>query len=628
MTINPSQAAGLDACTETHIGYVGQVAGTPRFNKTAQSCPQAAKLGTAEVTSPALVARNEAHEVEEKEGKPVLQILHGSLYLAKPFANPLGKLIAVYLVVEDEKTGIVAKLAGEGELDPQTGQVTTRFRENPELPFEDVRVHIPGGPRGAFTTPPTCGVYVTNAVLTPWSAPEAPVLERSGPFTTVDAPGGGTCPSTEAQLSNSPGFAAGTESPAAGKYSQLLFELSREDGTQRFSRFETTLPSGVSAKLAGVATCSEAGIAKARSRELPERGAAEQADPSCPAASLIGIANAGAGAGPSPYYAHGNAYLAGPYKGAPLSLVVITPAVAGPYDLGTIVVRAALRLDPSSGQITAESDPIPSILQGIPLDVRSIDVQIDRPSFTLTGTSCDPSAVTGSALSTLGQIAPLLSRYQLGECTGLAFKPKLAIRLFGSVKRAGNPALKATLTMPAGGANIAQAAVSLPHSEFLDQSHIGTVCTRVQFAEGDGNGSKCPPASIYGAATATSPLVDYTLEGNAYLRSSSHELPDLVVALHGPAYQPIAIDAVGRIDSVKGGIRTTFEGVPDLPISTFTLNMQGGKKGLLQNSTNICKATGRATALLAGQNGKVHDTRPLVEAQCGKGAEKSSQISR
>jgi hypothetical protein len=301
-------------------------------------------------------------------------------------------------------------------------------------------------------------------------------------------------------------------------------------------------------------------------------------------------------------------------------LAVITPAVAGPYDLGTIVVRAALRVNGATGQITAESDPIPSILQGIPLDVRSIDVSIDRPSFSLTGTSCDPSAFSGSMTSTLGLVAPLSARYQLGECQGLAFKPKLGIRLFGSTTRGGHPALKGTVTMPAGGANISEASVALPHSEFLDQSHIGTVCTRVQFAEGDGNGSNCPPASIYGTATATSPLVDYTLEGNVYLRSSTNKLPDLVAALHGPPSQPIAVDAVARVDSVNGGIRTTFEGVPDLPVSSFVLSMQGGKKGLLQNSTNICKATNKATALIAAQNGKGVELRPaLKNSKCGKG---------
>jgi hypothetical protein len=368
-------------------------------------------------------------------------------------------------------------------------------------------------------------------------------------------------------------------------------------------------------KLAGIAQCSDAALATAASKS----GNQEKSSPSCPASSQIGTVDVAAGAGPAPYHAQGTAYLTGPYKGAPLSMAILTPATAGPFDLGTVVVRVALRLDPSTGQITATSDPLPHILQGIPLDIRSAAVKLDRPNFTRNGTSCNPSAFSGSLTSTLSQVAPLSERFQLGECTGLPFKPKLGIRLIGGTKRGSHPALKATLTMPEGGANIAKASVALPHSEFLDQAHIGTVCTRVQFAEGDGNGSACPAASIYGHATATSPLVDYPLTGPAYLRSSSNKLPDLVIALKGPASQPVAIDAAARIDSVKGGIRSTFEGIPDLPVSSFVLEMEGGKKGLLQNSTNICKGTNKATGEFDGQNGKVAELSPVLkDSKCGK----------
>jgi hypothetical protein len=600
LVINPAGANGLGACSSAQIG-VDTTTAVPNGNPVA--CPPASRIGSIEV-----------------ESSLVDHPLPGSVYTATPYDNPFGSLLAIYAVVEDPRAGILVKLPGNVVPDPNTGRLVATFDNNPQLPFSHFKLSFFGGAHGVLRTPATCGSYATNSSLTPWSAPDSgPPATPKDEYAISTPPSGGGC---GAALANSPSLDAGVISPVASKYTPFVLHLRRGDGTQQLSSFTTKLPPGLTGRLAGTAECSEAALAAAASKT----GTQEQGSPSCPSDSHLGSVVAGAGAGPSPFYAHGDAYLAGPYKGAPLSLAVITPAVAGPFDLGTIVVRAALRLDQSTGQITAESDPIPSILKGIPLDVRSIDLQIDRPNFTLTGTSCNPSAVEGSALSTLGQIAPLLSRYQLGECTGLAFKPQLAIRLSGSAKRAGFPALKATLTMPAGGANIAQAAVALPHSEFLDQSHIGTVCTRVQFAEGDGNGSKCPPASIYGAATATSPLVDYTLEGNAYLRSSSHELPDLVVALHGPAYQPIAIDAVGRIDSIKGGIRTTFEGVPDLPISTFVLDMQGGKKGLLQNSTNICKATGRATALLAAQNGKGAELRPaLKNSKCAKAKKKKSK---
>jgi hypothetical protein len=565
-------------------------------NGNPESCPDASRIGSIEVDTPL-----------------VDHPLVGSVYLATPHDNPFGSLLAIYAVIDDKPSGVLIKLPGHVEADPSTGRLVTTFDNNPQLPFSHFKLSFFGGAHGVLRTPATCGNYSTTSEMTPWSAPDSgPPAAAKDDYSISTPPAGGGC---GASLTNAPSLDAGVVSPVAAKYSPFVLHLRRGDGSQPISSFATKLPPGLTGKLAGVAQCSDAALAAAAAKT----GAEEQASPSCPASSHVGSVVAGAGAGPSPFYAHGNAYLAGPYKGAPLSMAVITPALAGPYDLGTIVVRAALHVDGASGQITAVSDPIPSILQGIPLDVRSIDLELDRPNFSLTGTSCDPSAFEGSATSLLGQVAPLSARYQLGECQGLAFKPKLAIRLFGSTTRGGHPALRGTVRMPAGGANISEASVALPHSEFLDQSHIGTVCTRVQFAEGDGNGSACPPASIYGTATATSPLVDYTLQGNAYLRSSSHKLPDLVVALHGPPSQPIAVDAVARIDSIRGGIRSTFEGVPDLPVSSFVLNMRGGKKGLLQNSTNICKATNRATALLAAQNGKGAELRPkLKNSKCAK----------
>ncbi len=593
LVINPSGANGLSGCSSAQLG-IDNATAVPNGNPI--SCPASSRIGSIEVES-ALVDHP----------------LPGSVYAATPGDNPFGSLLAIYAVVEDPRAGLLIKLPGHVVADPNTGRLVATFDNNPQLPFSHFKLNFFGGAHGVLRTPVNCGNYSTISSLTPWSAPDSgPPAAAKDNYAISTPPAGGSCGSS---LTNAPSLDAGVVTPVASKYTPFVLHLRRNDGSQPISSFKTTLPPGLTGRLAGTAECSDAALAAATGKT----GAAEQASPSCPSSSHLGSVVAGAGAGPSPYYAHGNAYLAGPYKGAPLSLAVITPAVAGPYDLGTIVVRAALRVDGSTGQITAESDPIPSILQGIPLDVRSIDVQLDRPNFSLTGTSCDPSAFSGSATSTLGQVAPLTARYQLAECTGLAFKPKLGIRLFGSTKRGGHPALKGTVTMPLGGANISEASVALPHSEFLDQSHIGTVCTRVQFAEGDGNGSNCPAASIYGSATATSPLVDYTLEGNVYLRSSTHKLPDLVVALHGPPSQPIAVDAVARIDSVNGGIRSTFEGVPDLPVSSFVLSMQGGKKGLLQNSTNICKATNKATALITAQNGKGVELRPeLKNSKCGK----------
>jgi len=626
LAVNPAQAAGLGACSQEQIGFLGALtqgeeAGRLDFSKAPQSCPASAKIGTVEITSPLLVARDEDHKVQEAEGSPVLEPLHGSIYVAKPFANPFDSLIAVYLAIEDERTGIIAKLAGAGELDPQTGQITTRFEQNPELPVEDIRAHVFGGPRGSFITPPTCRPegFATTSDLTPWSAPEGQDAFPEASFQTAAAPGGGPCPATEAQMPSAPRFSAGAESPTAGVYSPLLFKLARDDGTQRLGKIEGTLPLGLSAKLAGVGICSEQDIAKARSRERPNQGAAELADPSCPASSQVGSVIGSAGAGPTPYYTTGKAYLAGPYKGAPLSFLTIVPAVAGPFDLGAVVVRAAVYLDPATAQGRVVSDPLPQILDGVPLDLRSVAVRADRPSFTLNPTSCAEKSFGGQVLSALGQATPLSERFQVGGCSALPFKPKLTANLYGPTHRGAHPRLKSVFTAKPGEANSAAISFAFPKSEFIDQAHFRTICTRVQFAA-----NQCPPGSIYGHVRVYSPLVDYPLEGPLYLRSSTHKLPDVVLALHGPPYQPIFLELPGRVDSVHGGLRVRFESVPDAPLTRAVLTAQGAKKGLFQNSTDICRGTHRATLKLDAQNGKVSDSQPKLVAQC-KGHRKNKK---
>jgi hypothetical protein len=591
MSVNPSSADGLGACTEAQANV---------HTLSPSACPSDSKLGDVEVVTPLL-----AHPLD------------GALYLAEPFKNPSGSLLALYLAIDDPSTGTVANLAGRVEADATTGQLTNVFEENPQLPISDIKAKLFTGPRAALRTPASCGTYTSTARMTPWSAPQTPDAEPSDSFEIAGAPDGGSCPSS---LPNSPGFSAGTIAPQAAAYSPFLLKASRADGSQEMERIETTLAPGLVAKLAGVPYCSEADIAKAQARSNPNEGAIEKGDPSCPAASQVGTVDVGAGAGIAPIHVSGRAYLAGPYKGAPLSLVVITPAIAGPFDLGAVVVRTALMVDPTSAQVKAVSDPFPRILDGIPLDIRSIAIELARPEFTLNPTSCDPSAISGTLTSVLGSGAGVSSPFQVGGCPALGFKPKLAIKLTGGTTRSKNPALRATLTMPAAGANVAKASVALPHSEFLDQGHIRTICTRVQFAAAGGNGGGCPAGSVYGKARALTPLLAQPLEGPVFLRSNGGErlLPDLVAALHGQ----IDVDLVGKIDSVKGGIRTTFEGVPDAPVSKFVLEMQGGKKGLLENSTNLCKSINRATALFDGQNGKVHDFNPVVHNSCKKKGKK------
>ena len=580
LVVNPSSANGLGACAPIQIDLYGEGPA---------ACPPASRLGSVEVETPLL-----DHPVS------------GSVYIAIPHDNPFGSLLALYLVVEDPLSGVIVKLAGKVQADSKTGQLTTTFGENPQLPFEDFKLHFFGGVGAALRTQSICGEYSTTAELGSWAQPEVPVRASSA-YMIEHGAGGGSCPASPQAAANSPAFEAGTVSPTAGAYSPLVVNLRRQDGSQQFSSLTLTPPTGLLGKLAGIPYCPDSALTQAAAKS----GREEEAHPSCPSSSYVGSVTAAAGAGPTPYYAPGRAYLTGPYKGAPLSLTIVTPAVAGPFDLGTVVVRVALYIDPESAKIKATSDPIPSILQGIPLDVRSVQVRMDRPDFTLNPTSCEPTTFSGQLESTLGQTAALSNRFQVGECGRLKFAPKLGIRLSGGVQRGDYQKLRATVNYPEGSgyANIARASVALPHSEFLAQEHIRTICTRVQFAA-----EQCPADSVYGHARAFTPLLDQPLEGPVYLRSSSNPLPDLVADLHGQ----IHVALVGRIDSKHGGIRTTFESAPDAPVSKFVLNMLGGQKSLLVNSRNICRQKNRATADFNAYNGKVQDLRPVLNPQCGQ----------
>ncbi len=589
LLVNPSSADGLASCSPAQIGYQGEKEGKPSFSAEPANCPDASKVGSVEIDAPA-----------------VDHPLPGSVYLAKQNENPFNSLLAIYITVDDPQSGVVVKLAGKVNLDPATGQLTTTVAASPQVPFEDFKLDFFEGARAPLRTPAVCGTHTTTTSLTPWTAPASgPDATPSDSFETTQSPSGGLCPTSAAQLPNNPRFEAGSQSPIAGAYTPFVVNLSRQDGSQELKGLNVTLPAGVAAKFAGVAECSDAAIASAQAKS----GKQEQAAPSCPASSHLGTVTVGAGAGPAPYNVKGNVYLAGPYQGAPLSLAIITPAVAGPFDLGTVVVRAPLLIDPETAQGTVKSS-FPTILQGIPLDVRSIAVAIDRSQFTLNPTSCEAKAVTGEAISTQGQSVALNNHFQVGGCANLGFKPKLSLKLKGGTKRGAHPSLKATLTYPKGGAysNIAYAQVALPHSEFLDQGHIGTVCTRVQFAA-----KACPAKSVYGYAKAITPLFDKPLEGPVYLRSSNNQLPDLVADLNGQVN--VVLD--GKNDSIHGGLRNTFEAVPDAPVSKFTLTLKGGKKGLLQNSTDICQGTHKANARFVAHNGKVVVLRPELVAKCG-----------
>jgi hypothetical protein len=316
----------------------------------------------------------------------------------------------------------------------------------------------------------------------------------------------------------------------------------------------------------------------------------------------------GPAAGAAPLHIGGHAYLAGPYKGAPLSLAALVPAVAGPFDLGTMVVRVALHLDPRSAQIRAVSDPLPTILQGIPLDIRTLAVELDRPGFTLNPTSCDPMSILATVTSQAGRAATLASRFQVGDCARLRFEPRVSVRLSGPTRRGAHPQFRTVLTARRGDANISRLAVTLPATELLDSRRIGAVCTLPRFAA-----RRCPPGSLHGHATVWTPLLEQPLTGPVYLRASKTRLPDLATSLHGQ----VDLDLVGGVEAVRGRLRIAFSGLPDLPLSRVVLTLQGARRGLFVNTGGLCARRRHLTAGFTAQNAKVRESHPRVRTACG-----------
>ena len=609
LSISPSSASGLVGCSDLASDPAGDQV---RYDDTKPvSCPDASKIGSATALSPTLASRDPVtDEVTGAEPIP------GTVYLLKPHPGDLpvgggsqGGKFRLLIELENPGAGINLKLPGVATADPSTGQLATVFAGNPQLPSSDIQVNLREGPRAPLASPTSCGSFQSTSDLVPWSTPDTPDAHPTASFDVQSGPNGSACPSSASSRPFAPTMRAGTDSPAAGKSSPFVLRIDRSDGEQELGKLDLTLPDGLSAKLAGIPACPEAALATAATRT----GAAEQADPTCPA-SRLGTVRVGAGPGSEPFFASGGAYLAGPYKGAPLSVAVITPAVAGPFDLGAIVNRNALFLDPATAQAHVVSDPLPQTLDGIPLRLRTIIVDLDRPDFTLNPTDCAATAVNATITSTDGTASSPAQFFQAGECGALGFKPTLKLALKGSVSRRAHPSLKATLTARPGDANIASAQVKLPKAAFLDNAHIGTPCTRPQFTA-----KQCPASSVVGYASATTPLLGYELTGSVYLRSNpAHKLPDLVVGFNGPASQPIEIELAGKTDSVKGALRNTFEAVPDVPVTKFSLTLFGGKKGLIEMSSGFCSSP-KASIRFTGQNGIEAKSTPTVAAKCPKG---------
>jgi hypothetical protein len=585
MGINPSSANGLVPCTDAQFA---------KGTNDPIACPDASKVGTVEVESPSLPPNS----------------LDGTIYVGQPLSNDpsSGNQFRIFVHVFSERFGVNVRLLGNVFPNPQTGQITAVVEENPQAPFSSFKLHFDGGPKGTLTTPGSCGPHTLTTDLTPWT--EAGNATPSGQFTLTELPGGGPCPKTLAERPFDPGYKAGPQGSKAGAFSPFLFSLERPDGAQEVKRVDVNLPPGMTAKLRGLDYCSEASIEAA----AKQTGAETIAKPVCPDSSFVGTSSADTGSGPAPFHTVGNVYLAGPYKGAPVSLVFVTPAVAGPYDLGTVVVRVALNVDPETAQVHSVSDTIPDVFGGVKLDIRKIDVSINRKNFTLNPTTCrEPFAVQSEIFGGGGNPADPAAwfkttketPFRATECRKLKFNPKFFARIFGGenqTKRTANPKFRAIFDARAGDANLRRAAFILPRATILDQSHIKTICTRVQLAA-----DQCPKNAIYGNAKATSPLIKGNLKGPVYLTSSDNPLPDLLVDLKGQ----VDIQLRGVISSKNARLKTVFPSTPDVAVDKFTLTMKGGNRGLLVNSQDLCDRTRAGFLNLLAQNSRREKSKNL-----------------
>jgi hypothetical protein len=576
--VNTNSADGLETCSAEEVGFEENVA---------SDCPDGAKLAATEFDVPVL---------ERK--------LKGAIYLRE---QEPGHPYRIWIVADD--LGLHVKLPGELELDPETGQIhsivvgTPETEGIPQAPLREVKLLFKSGFRAPLVTPSTCGTYYTHYEFTPWSG--GPVAEGNAPMEITEG-----CE----ERGFSPKLSAGSTNSQGGAFSPFSVTISRQDSDQNIAGLALTLPKGLAASFAGIPRCEGAAA---------ETGA-------CPPESRIGKVVAAVGVGPTPLWVPQAGkrptavYLGGPYKGAPTSIVSVVPKQAGPFDFGDEVVRSAVFVDSVSAQAKAVADPLPQFVEGTPLFYRTINVQLDRPNFALNPTSCAQKQTIANLTSTGGKTAGPSSSYAVTGCSGLGFAPEISFRLRGGTRRGSFPGLRATLKMPRGGANIGGTTVVLPRSEFVENAHFRNICTKVQFAA-----DECPQGSIYGFARARTPLIDGALEGPVYLRSTTepdkYVLPDVVVALKGPASLPVEVDLVGHVDSqrrrlpngeVVSLLRNTFDAVPDAPVSEFTIELQGGQKGLFVNSTNLCAKVNRATARFVAQNGKVATLHPALKASC------------
>ena len=580
MVINPGQASGLTACQSSEDGVGTE--GPP-------SCKSSSQVGTDEIDTPLL-----AHS------------LKGSVYILQ--SNPPH----LQLLVSAEGEGVFLKLVGDISLDEQTGRLTTTFKETPDLPFTRFKLSFSGGARAALVTPTGCGEYKTTSDFTPWSSPFTPDVFTSSGF-LINA----GCTS---QLPFTPVLTAGSTTDQAGGYTSFSLLLTRADEQQRISSLSFKTPEGLLGMISKVPLCQEP----------------QAATGTCSSASQIGHTQVTAGPGPYPLVVPepglGAApiYLTGGYKGAPYGLSIVVPAIAGPFNLGTIIVRASISVDPYTSRLTVTTDPLPTILDGVPTDLRTINAVIDRPGFMFNPTNCEPQEFSGTATSNQGAVVPISSHFQMGSCRSLTFKPDFKVSTTGKTSRADGASLDAKIVYPTGAlganqassqANVEKVRVELPKQLPSRLTTLQKACTAAQF-EKDPAG--CPAGSIVGSATALTPVLPVALTGPAYFVSHGGEaFPQFIVVLQGYG---VTVDLVGDTFISKSGVTSsTFNHVPDVPITSFDLKLPQGPGSALGANLpqkahgSFCGQKLVMPTEFTGQNGAyIKQNTPIAITGCAK----------
>jgi hypothetical protein len=597
VVLNPAAADGLQSCTD--VVEPGRPEGEIGLNQPGKpSCPEASKVGTVEIHSPLLP-----------------NSLVGSAYLAAQNANPFKSLVALYVVAEDPVSGVLVKLAGEVVPDEHTGRLVSTFLNTPQLPFEDFKLHFFGGNRAPLGTPALCGSYTTTASIVPWSAVKP--VQSSSTFNITTGPNGGPCPSP---LPFAPSLTAGTTSIEAGGLSPFTMTMSREDGNQDLQAISLHMPPGLSGLLSSVKLCAEA-----------------QANAgTCGPESEIGETTVSVGLGGDPFSVKGGkVFVTAGYEGAPYGLSIVNPAKAGPFDVekdtanpannpvcDCLVVRAKIEVDPITAALTITSDnsgpyKIPHILDGIPLQIKHVNVTVNRPGFTFNPTNCNPMSITGSLSSTEGATSAVSVPFKVHDCANLAFKPAFSVSTSGKTSRANGASLHVKLVYPkapfGSQANIRSVKVNLPKQLPSRLTTLQKACPDSTF---NANPAACPAASRIGAAKAITPLLPVALAGPAYFVShGGAKFPELVVVLSGYG-TTVQLHAETFIS--KAGITSsTFRTVPDVPVGTFELTLPQGKFSALAANGNLCKSKLAMPTAFTAQNGAViHQSTPINVTGC------------